>query len=170
MAQSAVLITNIRTATLSDAALIATLTRACWVGKPVNSSGHHESTERVEQGLREGAAMLLYQEEKPVGSVRWYPVLGALGEANDMVIAWEIGRLGILPEYRGRGLSHVLMDEITRLAIAHGIKELRLAVRTDEPELLAYYLRQGFVEDPSIVYSHANPKSPPPITMRKRLE
>jgi predicted N-acetyltransferase YhbS len=157
---------ELRTARREDAALIAQLTRECWVGKPANSSGHQESTEAVEQNLREGTAIILYIEEKPVGSVRWYPVFGE----SDEVIAWEIGRLGILPSHRGGGLSNLLMNEIIRRATLSGVEELRLAVRTDEPGLLAYYRRQGFVEDASIVYSHANPNSPPPITMRKRTK
>jgi GNAT superfamily N-acetyltransferase len=165
------MIPELRTATLEDAELIARLTRECWVGKPINSSGHRETTETVEKSLREGHAIIMYLEGVPVGSVRWYPVMG---ESTPEVtyygaIAWEIGRLGIIPAYRGRGLSTWLMNEIMIRATSSGIEELRLAVRTDEPGLLEFYKRQGFFEDSSIKYSHANPKSQPPITMRKYL-
>jgi GNAT superfamily N-acetyltransferase len=165
------MIPELRTATLEDAALIARLTRECWVGKPANSSGYTETTETVEKSLREGHAIIMYLEGVPVGSVRWYPIMG---ESTPEVtyygaIAWEIGRLGILPAYRGRGLSTWLMNEIIIRATSSGIEELRLAVRTDEPGLLEFYKRQGFFEDSSIKYSHANPKSQPPITMRKYL-
>jgi GNAT superfamily N-acetyltransferase len=165
------MIPELRTATLEDAELIARLTRESWVGKPANSSGHFESVEMVEQSLREGHAIIMYLAGVPVGSVRWYPIMG---ESTPEVtyygaIAWEIGRLGILPAYRGRGLSTWLMNEIMIRATSKGIEELRLAVRTDEPGLLEFYKRQGFFEDSSIKYSHANPKSQPPITMRKYL-
>jgi ribosomal protein S18 acetylase RimI-like enzyme len=160
------MVPTLRTATLEDAALIAQLTRECWVGKPADSSGHTESAESVTQTLREGTALILYLYAKPVGSVRWYPVINT---QNGEVIAWEVGRLGILPAYRGRGLGLLVMQEITARAITSGIEELRLAVRTDEPSLQEFYRRQGFVEDASIVYSHANPNSPKPVTMRKYL-
>jgi predicted N-acetyltransferase YhbS len=163
---------KIRTATLEDATLIGQLTRECWVGKPVDSSGHTESAESVTQSLHEGVALILYLEDKPVGSVRWYPVSGNKNDESDEnndVLAWEIGRLGILPEYRGHGLSMWLMWEVTSRAVDSGVTELHLAVRSDEPGLQEFYRRQGFVEDASLVYSHANPNSPKPITMRKYL-
>ncbi len=165
------MIPELYTATLEDAALIARLTRECWVGKPANSSGHTESVEAVEKSLREGSAIIMCLEGIAVGSVRYYPVMG---ESTPEVtyhgaIAWEIGRLGILPAYRGRGLSTWLMNEIMIRATSSGIEELRLAVRTDEPGLLEFYKRQGFFEDDGIKYSHANPNSQKPITMRKYL-
>lgn len=165
------MIPELRTATLEDAALIARLTRECWVGKPINSSGCTETVEAVEKSLQDGTAIIMFLEGQPVGSVRYYSVMG---ESTPEVtyygaIAWEIGRLGILPAYRGRGLSTWLMNEIMIRATHKGIQELRLAVRTDEPDLLEFYKRQGFFEDSSIRYSHANPLSQPPITMRKYL-
>ena len=164
------MIPTLRNATPDDAELIARLTRACWVGKPEGSSGHHESEANVLQSLRDGEAIIMELAGVPVGSVRYYPVLetGTNGEKFGP-IALEIGRLGILPEHRGRGLSTWLMNEVMMRATTRGIQELRLAVRTDEPGLLEYYKRQGFFEDASISYSHANPNSPKPITMRKYL-
>ena len=165
------MIPELRTATLEDAELIAQLTRQCWVGKPANSSGHTETVEAVEKSLHDGTAIIMFLEGQAVGSIRYYPVMG---ESTPEVtyygaIAWEIGRLGILPAYRGRGLSTWLMNEVMIRATSKGIEELRLAVRTDEPGLLEFYKRQGFFEDSSITYSHANPNSVKPITMRKYL-
>jgi GNAT superfamily N-acetyltransferase len=174
------MIPTLRTATPEDAELIARLTRECWVGKPEGSSGHRETAASVRQNLQDGEAIIMELAGVPVGSVRYYPVLeiGANGEKSGPVapvvpgahvIALEIGRLGILPEHRGRGLSTWLMNEVTMRATLRGIQELRLAVRQDEPGLLEFYKRQGFFEDASIVYNHANPHSPKPITMRKFL-
>ena len=164
------MIPTFRTATLNDAELIVQLTRACWVGKPAGSSGLTESLERVQNDLRDGGAIIMELEGQPVGSVRYFPVynVGENGERYGPV-ALEIGRLGILHEHRGRGLSSWLMNEVMMIATRQGIEELRLAVRTDEPRLLEFYKAQGFVEDASITYSHANPNSPKPITMRKYL-
>jgi ribosomal protein S18 acetylase RimI-like enzyme len=164
------MIPTLRTATTADAELIAALTRACWVGKPANSSGHREDAAKVLGSLRDGEAIIMELNGKPIGSVRYYPVYTTLPDGSRAgPVALEIGRLGILPEHRGRGLSTWLMNEVMMRAVTRGIEELRLAVRQDEPGLFEFYRRQGFFEDASIAYSHANPNSPKPITMRKYL-
>lgn len=164
------MIPTLRTATTTDAELIAELTRACWVGKPESSSGHRETTEKVLESLRDGEAIIMELGGKPVGSARYYPVYTTMPDGSRAgPVALEVGRLGILPEHRGRGLSTWLMNEVMMRAVTRGIEELRLAVRPDEPGLLEFYRRQGFFEDSSITYSHANPNSPKPITMRKYL-
>ena len=164
------MIPNLRNATKDDAELIAQLTRKCWVGKPENSSGHRETPEKVLSDLENGFAIIMELAGVPVGSIRYFSVFNT-GENGEKYgpVALEIGRLGILPEHRGRGLSTWLMNEIMMRATSRGIEELRLAVRTDEPGLLEFYKRQGFFEDSSITYSHANPNSQKPISMRKYL-
>lgn len=158
------MIPTLRNASKEDAELIAELTRAAWAGKPENSSGHRESVETVLQSLEEGEIIVMEMAGKPMGSVRIYPVL-----ENGFPIALEMARLCVLPEYRGRGLSTWLTNEVMIRAMNRGIEELRLAVRTDEPGLVKFYERIGFFVDSSITYTHANPNSPKPITMRKYL-
>jgi ribosomal protein S18 acetylase RimI-like enzyme len=157
-------IPTLRTATNADAQLVADLTRACWVGKPANSSGHFETSAIVQKSLQDGEIIIMELGGKPIGSVRMYPVL-----ENGYPVALEFGRLGVLPEYRGRGLSTWLTNEVMIRATQRGIEELRLAVRTDEPGLVRFYERLGFFVDLNMTYSHANPNSPKPITMRKYL-
>ncbi|MFN3265284.1 MAG: GNAT family N-acetyltransferase [Deinococcales bacterium] len=158
------MIPTLRTATAADAQLVADLTRACWVGKPANSSGHFESKEVVEKSLQDGEIIIMELDGKPIGSVRMYPVV-----QDGYPIALEMGRLGVLPKYRGRGLSTWLTNEVMIRATQRGIEELRLAVRADEPWLVKFYERLGYFVDDSIPYSHANPNSPKPVTMRKYL-
>jgi ribosomal protein S18 acetylase RimI-like enzyme len=134
------------------------------VGKPENSSGHRESVETVLKSLGEGEAIIMELGGKPIGAVRIYPVFD-----HDFPIALEMARLCVIPAYRGRGLSTWLTNEVMIRAMNRGIEELRLAVRTDEPGLVKFYERLGFFIDSSITYSHANPNSPKPITMRKYL-
>ena len=164
------MIPDLRPATLEDVELIATLTRAAWIDKPANSSGHRETAATVRANLLEGDAIIMSVNGQPMGSVRLYPVHQTLEDGSQIgPVALEIARLGILPEYRGRGLSTWLMNEAMMSATRRGIEELRLAVRGDEPGLQRLYERQGFFVDSSIAYSHANPDSPPPILMRKYL-
>jgi ribosomal protein S18 acetylase RimI-like enzyme len=164
------MIPTLRPATPDDAELIATLTRAAWISKPANSSGHCETADGVRANLLEGDAIIMELGGAAIGSLRLYPVYQTLEDGSRIgPVALEIARLGILPAYRGRGLNTWLMNEAMMTATKRGIEELRLAVRGDEPGLQRFYERQGFIKDSSIAYSHANPDSPPPITMRKYL-
>ncbi len=158
------MIPTLRDATKDDAELIAQLTRAAWVGKPENSSAHHETAEIVLKSLEDGEIIIMELGGEPIGCVRIYPVF-----ENGFPVALEMARLAVLPKYRGRGLSTWLTNEVMIRALNRGIEELRLAVRTDEPGLVSFYERIGFFVDSSFSYSHANPNSPKPITMRKYL-
>ncbi len=154
------MILTLRDARPEDAELLAHLTREAWAGKVApDSSGHRETPERVRADLASGGGLVMELGGEPVGSVRWR----ALPEA------WEVMRLGLLPAYRGRGLSTWLMNELTYRALTGGAPELRLAVRTDQPRLAEYYEGLGFAADPGLEYSRANPDNPPPVVMRKRL-
>eukprot|EP01042_Synura_sphagnicola_P036234 gene36234-46359_t len=120
----------VREATPADAALIAELTRNCWAGKIApSSSGHHEASQRVTDDLQNGGGFILLRAGLPVGSIRWLPLAG------DASVR-EILRMGVLPDYRGERLSQHLMHAAIQHAQAAKIKELRLAVRVDQPQLL----------------------------------
>lgn len=155
------MIPTLREATGEDAALIASLVREAWAGMfPPGSSGHRLTADKVRAALEEGGGLVLEVGGEPAGSVMWAPVPGA----------WEVMKLALRPAYRGRGLSSWLLNEITYRALSNGVGELRLAVRRDAPGLVRFYERQGFFVDPDATYSHANPKSPPPVVMRRRLQ
>lgn len=155
---------TIRFATTEDAELIAELTRKSWSGKVApSSSGHREGTERVANDLREGGALVIQDKDTAIGSLRWLPM------PEDPTI-WEILRLGILPQYRGKQLSKLLMTKITQQASNVGVQELRLAVRSDQPRLLEFYAEFGFKIAPELHYRYANPLEPAPIVMRRSLQ
>jgi ribosomal protein S18 acetylase RimI-like enzyme len=153
----------VREATADDAQLIADLTRAAWAGKvSVTSSGHRETAVKVADHLREGGGFLLLDGEKPIGSVRWLPL-----DAEPDV--WEILRMGVLPGYRGTNLSQHLLEAVIHHALAAGIEEVRLAVRSDQPQLIDFYTAYQFELAPELEYSHANPLEPAPLVMRRLL-
>ena len=58
----------------------------------------------------------------------------------------EIKRLFVLPEYRGRGISKVLMGAIENHLIDQGICRIRLEAGIYQPEALGLYRRLGYVE------------------------
>jgi ribosomal protein S18 acetylase RimI-like enzyme len=153
----------VRPAASADAELIAGLTRACWAGKvAASSSGHRETAAVVAGQLREGGGFIVLLDGAPAGSVRWAPL------ALDPAI-WEIRRMGVLPAQRGAGLARHLLDAVLRQARESGAAELRLAVRSDQPRLIDFYVGFGFALAAELEYGHANPAEPAPAVMRRRL-
>jgi len=155
---------EIRPATLTDAEAIAKTVRLAWAGKVApDSSGHAETAEKVEKDLERGYAWVAEDDGKIVGTVRLTRHPHELG-------VWEVKKLGILKEYRKQGLGAELMNVLLAKAIDMGAKELRLAVRHDQPRLLSWYAGFGFVHDPKLRYSSPNLLTPLPFVMKKTLE
>ncbi|HEY4542582.1 MAG TPA: GNAT family N-acetyltransferase [Noviherbaspirillum sp.] len=154
---------TVREATLEDAQLIADLTRACWAKRvALCSSGHRETAVCVRQHLQEGGGYILMHGEEAIGSVRWLPLEG-------QAQVWETLRIGVLPQYAGEGLSQHLVEAVIHRALAAGVTELRLAVRSDQERLLGLYATYGFEFAPELEYAHTNPVEPAPHVMRKLL-
>jgi len=153
----------VREATAEDASLIAELTRKAWAGKVnVTSSGHRETAVYVADHLRDGGGFILLDGETPIGSVRWLP----LDSEPDV---WEILRMGVLADYRGTNLSQHLLEAVIHHALAAGIEEVRIAVRSDQPQLIDFYTAYQFTLAEELEYSHANPLEPAPLVMRRML-
>lgn len=154
----------IREASLDDAQLLADLTRAAWAGKvAVTSSGHRETAVQVLQHLQQGGGLILLLDGAPVGSVRWLP----LDAESDV---WDIVRMGILPGHRGQSLSQHLLEAVIHCAQEANVRELRLAVRHDQPRLMDLYAAYGFELAPELEYAQANPLEQPPMVMRRVLQ
>lgn len=153
----------VREAAAEDAPLIAELTRKAWAGKvSVTSSGHRETAVNVAGHLRDGGGFILLDGDQPIGCVRWLP----LDSEPDV---WEILRMGVVADYRGTNLSQHLLEAVIHHALAAGIKELRLAVRNDQPKLIDFYTAYEFSLAEELEYSHANPLEPAPLVMRRTL-
>lgn len=153
----------VRQATDDDAKLIAGLTRAAWAGKvAVTSSGHRETAVLVSQHLRDGGGFILLDDDVPIGSIRWLPLEGE----NDV---WEILRMGVLPSHRGTNISQHLIEAVIHHSLETGIRELRLAVRADQPKLIDFYTAFEFELAVELEYTHANPLEPAPFVMRRLL-
>jgi ribosomal protein S18 acetylase RimI-like enzyme len=61
----------------------------------------------------------------------------------------EVKRVYVAPSHRRRGLGARLMGELERLAVPHGIRELRLDTRDDVVDARRLYERIGFQEVPA---------------------
>lgn len=157
---------RIRPVTPADAAVVALVVRQAWADRVArDSSGHHESPEQVRADLELGYGWVALDGEAVVGTVRLVRHPHPLERG-----VWEVRKLGVLPEYRRQGVAHRLMEALLRQAFELRARELRLAVRHDQPKLLKWYTQFGFTYDPSLRYSTPNPQTPPPFVMSKKLE
>ena len=110
--------------------------------------------------LESGGALVAEMNGEVIAAIRWY----------NLPDARELKRLGVLEKYRALGIAQNLMSEAIQIAKHEGVKDLRLAVRVDQPQLVQTYQMLGFVIDTTLNYSHRNPRSVPPVVMRKFLD
>lgn len=92
----------------------------------------------------------------------WLAACGAVKVMRDGDGAYgEIKRVFVQPQFRGRGLSKALMEELEAHLRAQGIDRVRLETGVHQPEALSLYERLGYdrrapfgeyVEDPLSVF------------------
>ncbi|HEU4740180.1 MAG TPA: GNAT family N-acetyltransferase [Meiothermus sp.] len=156
--------TQIRMAQLEDAQAIAQMIRIAWAGKVApDSSGHYETADKVRADLEKGYGWVVEQDGKIIATVRLVPHPSERGVG-------EIKKLGVLAEHRKQGWGPKLMEVLEEKAQALGLEELRLAVRHDQYRLVEWYGSLGYTLNPQLVYSAANPLTPPPFVLHKNLE
>lgn len=131
---------EIRTAELSQANLVHQIVKAGfaeYIGKlPVSTSAEQETLEQVEQTLRKtgNAAILVWDNEKAVGTARY--------ELRPEYM--YVGRVAILPEYKGKGIGTLVMNYLESLAIELGKTGLKLGTRLSIKRNLSFYQRLGY--------------------------
>lgn len=158
---------TIRPATLDDAETIAALVRLAWAGKVApDSSGHFFTPKKAQTELEKGFGWLALDDEKAIGTVLL--VQHPKPQLNPGI--WEVKKLGVLPDYRRLGIAHQLIQALLDKTNQLRAKEIRLAIRFDQPRLLEFYAQFGFIHDPTLHFSSPNPNTPAPFVMVKRLE
>jgi GNAT superfamily N-acetyltransferase len=127
-------------ATPEDAALFQRLMLAAyeeyrdWL---VPASGAFtESLEDVRQAIVEGGAVIVRLDGEPVacGRFEWAPDRSFI----------EVGRLSVLPAYRGRGLAVRMLAWFEARAATLGVPTVVLGVRLALPRNIALYERAGY--------------------------
>ncbi len=104
-------------ATRSDAAELLTLQLACWVTEAIENDdlgipALHEDIDDVYAALDAWDVYVVRVEGRLIASVR-----GRLGAGDgEGGAVWEIGRLMVAPDLRGRGLGRILLAHIERVA------------------------------------------------------
>ena len=104
-------------------------------GKLYPESGAlRESLEEVRAGILSGGAFLAYVGEEIAGCARFRFYPGHVyGE-----------RIGVLPDYRGRGIATALTKAIETTATARNIRHVQVKVRGSIPSNLRLYEKLGY--------------------------
>ena len=98
------------------------------------SGAHKESAENIRQKLTTERAVLALLGDQAVACVFYR-------EAADHMY---FGRLAVLPAYRNRGISAVLIAYVEQRACELGLPRVQLGVRVALPHLHARYERLGY--------------------------
>lgn len=121
------------------------------------STCHAETVGDVAQAIQTGGAILAWVEDQPVGSARY------IIHADHVYV----GRVSVLPDYRGCGVASAMMRYLETLAHDRGCMEIRLNSRLSLPRNIALYQRLGY----DIVATwQVSPDADVQVTMVKRLE
>jgi tRNA (guanine37-N1)-methyltransferase len=129
---------ELRAATRADAGEILTLQLACWVEEAQANPGVDipalaERLSEVEAWLPEWTTLVLWAGPRLAGGVR-----GRLdGDA------WDIGRLMVAPDLRGRGLGRFLLEAI-EAAAPPSARSLSLFTGAGSERNLLMYKRAGY--------------------------
>ncbi|MEI7555113.1 GNAT family N-acetyltransferase [Candidatus Chlorohelix sp.] len=100
----------------------------------VPSSATGETVENVVEIMKQGGALLAYEDTKAVGCARYILKSDHL----------YVGRVSVLPTYRKRGIGLALMRYFEQIAFRNGLREIRLGVRQSLPENQQFYLKRGY--------------------------
>ncbi len=98
------------------------------------SNALNETIEDVRKAMAAGGALLAYLEGVAVGTAR-YQI------RSDHLYA---ERVGVVPDYRRRGVSAALMTALENVAREAGLPEIRLGVRASLPSNLRHYENLGY--------------------------
>ncbi len=101
----------------------------------VPSSAMWETVDDVAAHIAMGAAVVVQAGDEPVAS-------GRFELREDHVY---IGRLSVLPPFRGRGIAAEMMTAMEARAVEAGLTEARISVRTLLPRNIELYQRLGYI-------------------------
>jgi ribosomal protein S18 acetylase RimI-like enzyme len=95
---------------------------------------HTETVGDVAEAIQHGGAVLAWADGVAVGSARYASNKGD----------FYVGRVSVLPDYRGLGIASAMMHHLETLAQEHGYTEMQLCSRLNLPKNIALYERMGY--------------------------
>jgi len=94
----------------------------------------------------EGVFLVAYADGAPVAMGGWRRHVEARSGHVAGERAVEIKRMYVVPEARGHGLARRLLAELERLAVADGADQVVLETGGAQPEAIALYRSEGYVD------------------------
>ncbi len=98
------------------------------------SGAHRETLDTIAKKRAEGGAFIAWKGETALGCVLIEPEEDAL----------YLGRLAVLPEYRGLGVARLLIEAVENQARSAGLNKVTLSVRVQLPRNRAFFERLGY--------------------------
>ncbi|MFA1546958.1 GNAT family N-acetyltransferase [Actinomadura chokoriensis] len=132
----------LRRLTPDDAAEVTVLQRCCWVDEglandPLTVPALHESVEQVRDWLAAWHAIGLWRDGRLLGMVRT--------RRDDA--EWHVGRLGVVPDLRGRGLGRWLL-QTAEAAADPACRRIVLSTGANSRSNIALYQSEGYLPAP----------------------
>ncbi len=159
---------TIRSASLADGFLIHELTQAIWSGRvSPESTVFRETPETVSAQIAKGGAVILEDAGEPIGAGRFVFVPPPRSGRARWI---EIKRIGVLRGRQKAGLGRMILASLEAAGREAGAEGAQLAVRTDQPRLVDYYLACGYELAGDVRLTTPNPRSAEPTGMRKWFE
>jgi GNAT superfamily N-acetyltransferase len=151
---------TVRSAGAADAEPLVQLVHAAFAdyeGRLTPPSGAHaETAETIRERLEQGA-LVAEADAGPVGCLFYRD------QGRDLYI----GRLAVLPSWRGRGVGKMLMESAAELGRDRGVEALVVGVRLQLPENIGFFASLGF--RPFDVGTHDGFRHPTFLWMRRPL-
>lgn len=135
---------QITVATPADVGELLTLTHACWlregiVNQSLNIPAQHETAESLTASLREWTTYVARVDGRMVASVRArIDTAGGRGDTE-----WDIGRLMVAPDLRGRGFGRHLLEFIQQVA-PEAVTSYTLFTGVNSEDNQRMYRKAGF--------------------------
>ncbi|MBL8163081.1 MAG: GNAT family N-acetyltransferase [Anaerolineae bacterium] len=152
---------TLRSARHDEAGMVAEIIRAAFEeyrGVLVPDSGAHaETAEKISAKMAKGGALLACEGERVLGCVVFYPDDGSM----------YLGRLAVLPAYRGYGIAGRLVEAVEARAREIGLPRVYLGVRVALPGNRAFFERRGYTFHH--YDSHPGHESPTFMILEKHL-
>jgi ribosomal protein S18 acetylase RimI-like enzyme len=129
---------QIRLATREEAPLVHQIMQAAFaeytgVLNPP-SGANRETVADVEGSMAQGGAIIAWKDQSATGSARFRLELDY----------FYIGRVAVLPNFRGAGIGRALMEYLEQLAVKKGLLTIHLSVRMSLPQNLQFYEKLGY--------------------------
>ena len=112
--------------------LVADLDAELWIRYPAiqqNFAPHN----KIDDSAR---VVIAYVDDKPVGCGCFRP----MGEPGSI----EIKRMFVMPDFRGRGIAKLVLNQLEQWALEEGFVQSKLETGFNQPEAIAVYRKSGY--------------------------